>query len=256
MKVVILAGRMGIRISRNESDVPKPLIGIGGFPIIWHIMKTYSYYGFNEFVICCGYKGYLIKEYFLNYVLNNSDITIDMHDNSVKVNRMNSEPWKISLVDTGMNTPTAERLLQVREYIGDETFMVTYADGLADININALMNFHKNNSAFATITVAKPTGRWGMVQFDEETHKVYSFREKKKEDVSWANAGYAVFEPEVFGYLEIGEMLEGVPYQKLTEQEKLIAYRHHGFWAPMDTMVDRKYIEECWNSGRVPWKMW
>lgn len=256
MKVVLLAGGMGTRISEESHLKPKPMIEIGDYPILWHIMKIYSSYGFNDFIICCGYKGHMIKEYFMNYYMHASDITIDLKDNATTVHENVAEPWKITLVDTGLHTPTAGRVLKVKKYIGDEPFMLTYGDGVSNVDIKKLLEFHHSHGKIATITAAKPTGRWGTIQIDEDTQSVNAFREKSQEDQAWVNTGFAVFNKEVFDYLEEDKMLEDTPYERLSEEGQMVAFKHTGFWAPMDTMRDKDYLEQQWSSGHAPWKLW
>ena len=257
MKVVILAGGMGTRISEESYLKPKPMVEIGGYPILWHIMKIYSAYGFDDFIICCGYKGHMIKEYFMDYYMYRSDVTINLSCNDIKVHETISEPWNVTLVNTGERTPTAGRIKMIKRYVGDETFMMTYGDGVADIDINALLKFHKDHKTTATITTTRPAGRFGVIKMDEEQEKVTSFKEKLKDEQAWVNAGFAVFEKEVFDYLGDGsEMLEFAPYERLANAGEMSAYKHDGFWSPMDTMRDRDYLEELWRSDNPPWKIW
>lgn len=256
MKVVILAGGMGSRISEESHLKPKPMIEIGGRPILWHIMKIYSYYGFNDFIICCGYKGHMIKEYFIDYYMNESDITVDLSNNDVEIHQNTSEPWKVTLVNTGLQTPTAGRIKQVLRYTGDEPFMMTYGDGVSDVNIPELLEFHKKMGKIVTITAARPAGRWGTIQVDSEKHIVTQFKEKEKVDQAFVNAGFAVFNPEVADYLDEEYMLETVPYERLTADGQMAAYQHEGFWYPMDTIRDRDYLESEWASGKAQWKLW
>ena len=247
---------MGTRISEESHLKPKPMIEIGDYPILWHIMKIYSSYGFDDFIICCGYKGHMIKEYFMNYYMHASDITIDLKDNVTTVHENVAEPWKITLVDTGLHTPTAGRVMKIRKYLGDEPFMLTYGDGVSNVDIKKLIEFHKEHGKVATVTAAKPTGRWGTIQIDDETQLVNSFREKAQEDQAWVNAGFAIFNKEIFDYLEEDKMLEDTPYVRLSEDGQMIAFKHTGFWAPMDTMRDRAFLETHWASGHAPWKLW
>ena len=256
MKVVILAGGMGSRISEESHLRPKPMIEIGGRPILWHIMKIYSFYGFNDFIICCGYKGHMIKEYFMDYYMNESDITVDLQNNDTTIHQNTSEPWKVTLVNTGLHTPTAGRIKQILKYTKDEPFMMTYGDGVSDINIPKLLEFHEKMGKTVTITAAKPAGRWGTIQIDEEKQLVTTFKEKAKMEQAYVNAGYAVFNPEVATYLDEEYMLETVPYEKLTEAGQMAAYQHDGFWYPMDTMRDKDYLEMEWANGEAPWKIW
>jgi len=256
MKAVILAGGLGTRISEESALKPKPMIEIGGMPIIWHIMKIYSHYGINEFIICLGYKGYLIKEYFSNYFLHTSDLTIDMNDNSITVHNKQAEPWKIILVDTGLETMTGGRLKNVEKYLDNETFCLTYGDGLANVNITDLIKFHKNHGLKATVTAIKPPGRFGALKIDEN-NKVSSFIEKPQGDQSWINGGFFVFEKDILNYID-DEMtiLEKEPLEKLANESQLLSFKHNDFWQPMDTLRDKKLLEEIWNSDNVKWKCW
>lgn len=257
MKVVILAGGMGTRISEESHLRPKPMVEIGDLPILWHIMKIYSSYGFNEFVICCGYKGHVIKEYFLDYYMYQSDVTIDLGNNDVIVHETIGEPWKVTLVNTGIQTATAGRIKKIKKYVDDDSFMMTYGDGVADINIKELVDFHKKSGRIATITTTHPVGRFGVIQMKEEENRVVSFREKMDDETAWVNAGFAVFNKEIFDYLGDGsEMLEQTPYETLAKDNQMSAYRHSGFWSPMDTIRDRNYLEGLWVSGNAPWKVW
>ena len=256
MKVVILAGGMGSRISEESHLRPKPMIEIGGRPILWHIMKIYSHYGFNDFIICCGYKGHMIKEYFIDYYMNESDITVDLKNNDTTIHQNASEPWKVTLVNTGLYTPTAGRIKQILKYTDHSPFMMTYGDGVSDVNIPELLEFHKKMGKIVTITAAKPAGRWGTIQIDEKRNLVTTFKEKAKMEQAYVNAGYAVFNPEVADYLDEEYMLETVPYERLTENGQLAAYQHDGFWYPMDTMRDKDYLESEWKEGNAPWKLW
>lgn len=256
MKVVILAGGMGTRISEESHLRPKPMIEIGEYPILWHIMKIYSYYGYNDFIICCGYKGHMIKEYFMDYYMYASDVTIDLKSNTTTVHQNASEPWNVTLVNTGLNTPTAGRIMQIKKYVGDEPFMMTYGDGVSNIDINRLVDYHFANEKIATITATQPAGRWGAIQIGEEDNLVNAFREKEKQDQAWVNAGFAVFNKEIFDYLLPDQMLEQRPYERLAEDGQMIAFKHDGFWSPMDTMRDRNFLENEWASGHAPWKLW
>lgn len=256
MKVVILAGGMGSRISEESHLRPKPMIEIGGKPILWHIMKIYSHYGFHDFIICCGYKGHMIKEYFMDYYMNESDITIDLSNNDMTIHQNMAEPWKVTLVNTGLHTPTAGRIKQILKYTENQPFMMTYGDGVSDVDIPKLLEFHKKMGKIVTITAAKPAGRWGTIQIDEDREMVTTFKEKAKMEQAYVNAGYAVFNPEVVDYLDEEYMLETVPYERLTEDGQMAAYRHDGFWYPMDTIRDRDYLESEWASGKAPWKLW
>lgn len=256
MKVVILAGGFGTRISEESHLKPKPMIEIGDHPILWHIMKRYSTYGFHEFIICLGYKGYVIKEYFANYFLHNSDVTIDLSCNHLETHGSKTEPWKVTLVDTGHATQTGGRLRRIRNYIGDSTFMMTYGDGVADIDIAALLKFHQTHGRLATITAVQPPGRFGAITLDD-AGTVSTFQEKPQGDGAWINGGYFVLEPQVFDYIEKDDTLwEKQPLSLLTTQGQLAAFQHHGFWKPMDTLRDKVDLDEHWNTGNAPWKSW
>lgn len=257
MKVVILAGGFGTRISEESHLKPKPMIEIGGMPILWHVMKIYSYYGFNEFIICCGYKGYMIKEYFADYYLHRSDITFDFsnHNNMIIHNNL-AEPWKVTLVDTGINTMTGGRIKRVKNYIGNNRFMMTYGDGVADIDIHELIKFHEKNQKLATLTAIQPGGRYGVIEIgDKDT--IQSFIEKPKEDGGWVNAGFMVFEPKVFDFIE-GDttIFEKEPLEDLANKNNLVAFKHTGFWQCMDTQRDKQKLEYLWESGEAPWRKW
>ncbi len=257
MKVVILAGGYGTRISEESSVRPKPMVEIGGNPILWHLMKIYSAYSINDFIICCGYKGHMIKEYFANYFLYMSDVTFDMKNNQMEVHRNGVEPWRITLVDTGEKTMTGGRLKRVRDYIGDETFYFTYGDGLSDINIRQLIEFHRDQKTLATLTAVQPTGRFGAFNLAQGKTKVSSFREKPQGDGAWINGGFFVLEPGVMDYItDDSTVWEREPMEKLARDGVLSAYRHHGFWHPMDTLRDKNVLEELWQSGKAPWKVW
>lgn len=257
MKTVILAGGMGTRISEESYLKPKPMIEIGARPILWHIMKIYSAYGYNEFIICCGYLGHVIKEYFLDYYMYQSDITIDLRCNDVTVHQTVGEPWKVTLVNTGLHTTTAGRIKKIQKYVGEEPFFMTYGDGVADIDIAALRAFHEKQGRAATITTTRPAGRFGILQVDDSEKLVRSFKEKGTQEQAWVNAGFAVFNKEIFGYLgDGGDMLEQGPYERLAKAGQMAAYRHTGFWSPMDTVRDRKYLEGLWENGDAAWKIW
>lgn len=257
MKVVILAGGFGTRLSEETVVKPKPMVTIGEKPILWHIMKIYSFYGLNDFIICLGYKGFYIKEYFANYFLHSSDVTFDLARNSMQVLKTEAEPWKVTLVDTGENTMTGGRLKRVREYIGNETFCFTYGDGLTDANISELIAFHRRHGALSTLTAVQPPGRFGAFKLSHGQHKIESFREKPEGDGAWINGGFFVLEPEVMNYIE-GDATtwEREPMETLTDEGAMTAYRHKGFWHPMDTLRDKNYLEDLWKSGRAPWKVW
>jgi len=256
MKAVILAGGLGTRISEETDLKPKPMIAIGGMPILWHIMKTYSHYGINEFIICCGYKGYVIKEYFANYFLHMSDVTFDMSDNNMIVHNQNAAPWKVTLIDTGNQTMTGGRLKRVAEYLpGEDHFCLTYGDGVSDINITELIAFHKAQQVKATLTSVAPPGRFGAL--DIQGNKVKSFQEKPQGDGAKINGGFFVLSPEVLKYiLDDQTIWEREPLERLAKEGDLAAYQHDGFWQPMDTLRDKIYLEERWQSGKAPWNVW
>ena len=257
MKVVILAGGLGTRISEESHLKPKPMIEVGDAPILWHIMKYYSSFGFDEFIICCGYKGYVIKEYFADYYLHRSDITFDFSNNNQMIVHNNvAEPWKVTLVDTGYATMTGGRLKRVQKYVGDETFMMTYGDGVSDVDLNELLEFHKTHGKVATITAIQPGGRFGVLDIDEN-QGVRQFSEKAKEDGGWINAGFMVLEPEVFNYIKGDEtFFEREPLENLALDGKLAAYKHYGFWKCMDTLRDKEALDFLWNSKQAAWKRW
>jgi glucose-1-phosphate cytidylyltransferase len=255
MKVVILAGGLGTRISEESHLKPKPMIEIGGKPILWHIMKMYSHYGINDFVVCLGYKGYVIKEYFSNYFLHTSDVTFDMRDNKMEIHQKFAEPWKITLVDTGEMTMTGGRLKRVASYIGDETFCFTYGDGVSNLDIAALIKEHRKAGRRATVTAIQPPGRYGALLIENRT--VHNFQEKPAGDGAWINGGFFVVEPSVLDYIEGDETVwEQHPLQQLAADGQLTAYQHHGFWQAMDTLRDKNHLEELWSSGKAPWKSW
>lgn len=257
MKAVILAGGLGTRISEESSVRPKPMVEIGNRPILWHIMKIYSSYGINDFIICCGYKGEIIKEYFSNYYLHRSDVTFDLRNNRVETHGTEAEPWKISLIDTGYNTMTGGRLKLVREYVGNETFCMTYGDGVADVNITELIEFHRVRKAVATLTAVQPDGRFGAFTLDADKSRIDTFSEKPKGDGAWINGGFFVLETGVFDYLkDDSTVFELDPMRNLAHDSQLHAYRHSGFWQPMDTLRDKQLLEELWKSGKAPWKIW
>lgn len=255
MKAVILAGGLGTRISEETILKPKPMVEIGGKPILWHIMKIYSFHGINEFIICCGYKGYAIKEYFANYFLHMSDVTFDLLHNKLEVHQNNAEPWRVTLVDTGEQTMTGGRLARVREYIGGEDFCFTYGDGVSDINISDLIAFHKKNGLKATLTAVQPPGRFGALILDG--NRITSFQEKPFGDGGWVNGGFFVCSPDVFEYISDDDTIwEREPLETLAAEDDLAAYFHKGFWQPMDTLRDKNYLEELWASNKTPWKVW
>ncbi|MDR0824617.1 MAG: glucose-1-phosphate cytidylyltransferase [Prevotella sp.] len=258
MKAVILAGGLGTRLSEATNLIPKPMVEIGGKPILWHIMKTYSHYGIDEFIVCCGYKQYVIKEYFANYFRHNSDMTVDMSNNSVKILNNHSEKWKVTMIDTGLNTMTGGRIKQVQKYIG-ETFLLTYGDGVTDLDIEDTIIRHRNSKAILSITAYKPSGKFGALDIDPESSQVKSFLEKPDGDGNWINAGYFVCEPEVFDYIpdsDLSCIFEKEPLETIAKEGKMQAYRHHGFWKPMDTMRDNIELNEMWNKNQAPWKVW
>ncbi|MCX2494160.1 glucose-1-phosphate cytidylyltransferase [Pedobacter sp. PF22-3] len=258
MKVVILAGGLGTRLMEETEARPKPMVEIGGKPILWHIMKIYEAYGYNDFVLCLGYKAQSIKEYFLNYYLYNSDVSIDIEKNKVDVHFSNSESFKVTLVDTGLTTNTAGRIKKIQKYVKDETFMLTYGDGVADIDITKLVEFHKNHGRLATLTSIQTPGRFGNIEMDENG-KVNHFVEKPQGDGMWINGGFFVLEPGIFKYLE-GEMdniqWENVPLKEIASDGQLAAFKHSGFWKPMDALRDRIELEQLWSSGEAKWKIW
>ena len=259
MKVVLLAGGFGTRISEESQNKPKPMIEVGGMPMLWHIMKLYSSYGFNEFIICCGYKAYAIKEYFANYFLHHSDVTFDFSSgkNELTIHNHVAEPWKVTLVDTGLNTMTGGRVRRIRNYLGDETFMLTYGDGVSDVNINALLRSHRESGKLATLTAYQPNNRFGVLDIDENTNTIRDFREKTKADGDWINAGFMVLEPEVFDYIQgDSTVFERDPLEKLSAEHQLMSYMHRGFWQCMDNKREKDYLEKLWMSGDAPWKNW
>lgn len=256
MKVVILAGGFGTRITEESHLKPKPMIGIGERPILWHIMKEYSHYGFNEFIICLGYKGYVIKEFFSDYFLHTSDVTFDLAKNEMTVHDNFSEPWKVTLVDTGLNTMTGGRIKRIQKYIGNEPFMLTYGDGVSSVNINKLLEFHKKQGKIATLTAINAGQRFGVLDINDN-NEIKSFREKNDEDGSMINGGYMVLEPEVFNYIEDDKtVFEKEPLERLAKNGQLSAYKHDGFWKCMDTLRDKNQLEEMWEKGEAPWKVW
>lgn len=256
MKVAILAGGFGTRLAEETEIRPKPMVEIGGKPILWHIMKIYSYYGFNDFVILLGYKGYYIKEYFANYFLHQSDVTIDLSSGKMEILNNSSEPWRVTLLDTGINTMTGGRIKRARHVLGNETFMLTYGDGVGDVNIQELLKFHKAHGKSLTITSAQPEGRFGSLVIGDH-NKVLAFQEKPKGDGAWVNAGFFVCEPKVFEYIENDETIfEKEPLENLTKDGEVFAYKHHGFWKPMDTLRDKLELQRLWDSGKASWKIW
>jgi len=256
MKVVLLAGGLGTRLSEETVIKPKPMVEIGGMPILWHIMKIYSSYGFNDFVVCLGYKGYIIKEYFANYFLHKSDVTIDLSNNELKIHDSQAEPWRITLVDTGNETMTGGRIKRIKQHIGDETFMLTYGDGLADVNISELYQFHKKSNKYCTVTAVQPSGRFGALNI-LDNKAVHSFMEKPKGDGSWINGGYFVCEPQIFDYIEGDYTLwEREPMERIAAEGQMVAFEHKGFWKPMDTLREKHELEEDWVSNKAKWKVW
>jgi glucose-1-phosphate cytidylyltransferase len=259
MKAVILAGGLGTRLSEATTKIPKPMVEIGGKPILWHIMKTYSHYGINDFIICCGYKQYVIKEYFANYYSHNCDMTIDLSNNSKTIHHNNSENWKVTMIDTGLNTMTGGRIKKVQEYIGKERFCLTYGDGVTDLNIADTIKEHEKSNALISMMVYKPAGKFGAVQIDPKTNMIESFLEKPDGDGNWINAGYFVCEPEVFDYIpekDDSVAFEKAPLMNLAADGKMHAYKFRGFWKPMDTMRDNKELNEMWSENKAPWKVW
>lgn len=255
MKAVILAGGLGTRISEETTSKPKPMIEIGGMPILWHIMKIYSTHGINDFVICCGYKGYMIKEYFVNYSLHMSDVTIDMKKNSMEVHQNFVEPWKITLVDTGKDTMTGGRLGRVKKFVDKETFCFTYGDGLSDIDISELIKDHKEKKKLATVTAVQPPGRFGVLEIKDDN--VIDFKEKPSGDGNWINGGFFVLEPQILEYIKNDSTIwEKEPMEKLAKENQLSAFKHDGFWQSLDTLRDKNYLDELWNSDKAFWKNW
>ena len=258
MKVLLLAGGFGTRLSEETDIRPKPMVEIGGKPILWHIMKIYSYYGFNEFVILLGYKGYYIKEYFANYFLYNSDVTIDLKTNEMQIHNNSSEPWKVTLLDTGLNSMTGSRIKRAQKIIGDEPFMLTYGDGVGNIDIKKLLEFHKSHGRAMTMTSAQPDGRFGALNISDN-NQVLEFKEKPKGDGSWINAGFFVCEPKVFDYIKENDesvVFEQEPLKNLAQDGEIFTYKHNGFWMPMDTLRDKNKLNEMWNINSAPWKLW
>jgi glucose-1-phosphate cytidylyltransferase len=257
MKVVILAGGFGTRLSEETGVKPKPMVEIGDKPILWHIMKIYSSHGLNDFIICLGYKGYLIKQYFATYSLFASDVTFDLRTNSTKVHQNETEPWRVTLVDTGEGTMTGGRLKRVKDYIGNETFCLTYGDGLTDVNIGDLVEFHRKQKTLATLTAVQPPGRFGAFNLGRDQDRISTFKEKPQGDGAWINGGFFVLEPGVMDYIDgDAAVWEREPMERLAHEGMLSAYRHHGFWQNMDTLRDKSVLEELWRSGKPPWKLW
>jgi len=255
MKAVILAGGLGTRISEETHLKPKPMIEIGGMPLLWHIMKTYSFHGINDFVICCGYKGYVIKEYFANYFLHMSDVTFDMKQNTMDVHKKSAEPWKVTLVDTGLDTMTGGRLKRVQKYVENETFCFTYGDGLSDISVKNLIDHHNKQKTLSTVTAVQPPGRFGALNI--EKNKIISFEEKPSGDGSWINGGYFVLEPGIFDYVENDQTVwERQPLETLAKDSQLSVHKHKGYWNAVDTLRDKNHMQDLWNSKQAPWKVW
>jgi glucose-1-phosphate cytidylyltransferase len=255
MQLIILAGGKGTRISEESIVKPKPLIEIGGMPIIWHIMKIYSYFGIRDFIICCGYKGYLIKEYFSNFYLHSSDVTINLKNNNIKIHKKASEDWNITLINTGEETQTGGRILRAQEYV-DEQFCLTYGDGLANVNIKKLISFHSSHKKLATMTVVQPLGRFGAVEVDSDNY-VTNFREKPKGDGQWVNSGFFVLSKKIFSYLKDDNTIwEKEPMEELTKHKELKSFKHNEFWHPMDTLRDKEFLENLWQKKAAPWKIW
>ncbi|RFP09848.1 glucose-1-phosphate cytidylyltransferase [Duganella sp. BJB488] len=256
MKAVILAGGLGTRLSEETTVKPKPMVEIGGKPILWHILKSYSSHGINDFVICCGYRGYVIKEFFANYFLHTSDVTFDLQQNSMEVHERHAEPWRVTLIDTGADTLTGGRLKRVRKHLeNEEAFCFTYGDGVADIDITASIAFHKQHGKLATMTAVQPPGRFGAVEIDGQ--RIVSFMEKPQGDGAWINGGYFVLSPKVIDYIsDDATIWEKEPMENLAKDGQMDAYRHHGFWQPMDTLRDKIHLEDLWESGKAPWKRW
>ncbi len=258
MKAVILAGGLGTRISEETHLKPKPMIEIGGRPILWHILKIYSTFGINDFIICAGYKGYVIKEYFSNYFMHMSDLTFDMANNSIEIHHRKAEPWRVTVVDTGDATMTGGRLKRVESFLGDNTFCLTYGDGVADINVAELIASHRSSGALATLTAVQPPGRYGALSFCKRTDRVNDFREKPEGDGAWINGGFFVLEPGCLDFIKEGDqsIWERGPLENLAVANELSAYKHYGFWRPMDTLRDRNELQSLWDSGIAPWKIW
>jgi glucose-1-phosphate cytidylyltransferase len=257
LKAVILAGGFGTRISEESGIKPKPMVEIGGKPILWHVMKIYSSYGINDFIICCGYKSHIVKEYFANYYLHCSDVTFDLANNNIDFHNSGSEPWRVTLVETGDKTMTGGRLKRVKDYLGGETFCFTYGDGVSNVSISDLIAFHKARGVMATLTAAQPPGRFGAFELRHDDNLIRSFKEKPDGDGAWVNSGFFVLEPGVIEYIEADTTTwEKQPMERLAAESQLAAYRHHGFWQPMDTLRDKNVLEELWQTGNAAWKVW
>ena len=257
MKVVLFAGGFGTRLSEETSSIPKPMVEIGGKPILWHIMKIYSHYGYNDFVVCLGYKGYVVKEWFANYFLHTSDVTFDIQNNKMEIHNVTAEPWKVTLVETGLNTMTGGRLKKVQKYIGNEQFMLTYGDGVSDVNIAELVRHHEKSGKKMTVTAYKPQGKFGSLDINS-TGDVKGFTEKPAGDGMWINAGFFVCEPEVFNYITEGDstIFERSPLENIAKNGEMTAYKHSGFWQPMDILRDNKELNSMWDNEQAPWKVW
>ena len=257
MKVVILAGGLGTRLSEETGLRPKPMVGIGGHPILWHIMKIYAHYGFKEFVVLCGYKSEVIKDYFVNYYMNNSDVTVDLATNNVEIHQNISEPWKVTMFYTGKHTQTGGRIRKIKDFIGNEPFLLTYGDGVADVDISAVVASHKESKKFATLTSIQPNGRFGSLEIEDDG-KVLSFQEKPKGEGGWINGGFFVLQPEIFDYIPDREdaIWEQEPLKQLASEGQLNAYMHHGFWHCMDTLKDKDELNKMWAENKAPWKVW
>jgi glucose-1-phosphate cytidylyltransferase len=255
MYAVILAGGVGSRLSEETSRIPKPMVEIGDKPMIWHIMKIYSHHGINDFIVCLGYKGHLIKQYFAEYWLHSSDITVDLANRQIQHHRQHAEPWRVTLVDTGAETGTGGRLKAIADYVGSDTFCMTYGDGVSDVNIRQLIEFHKAHGKHATVTAVSPPGRFGALQIEEDL--VVKFQEKPSDEFAWINGGFFVLEPAALNYVEsAATMWEQEPLRRLAEDRQLVVHRHHGFWHPMDTLREKRELERLWHDGSAPWKIW
>ena len=257
MKLVILAGGLGTRLSEETSVRPKPMVEIGGKPILWHVMRIYLAHGVSDVIVCCGYKGHIIKEYFANYFLHMSNVTVDLQNNKMEFHERRAEPWRITLIDTGETTLTGGRLKRVRQYLGEEDFCFTYGDGVGNVNITELIQFHKSQKVLVTLTATRPPGRFGAIVLHKDEHKIASFQEKPDGDGAWINGGYFVVNPKAIDLIDgDGTTWEREPLERLARSGNLAAYRHSGFWQPMDTLRDKNNLEELWASGRAPWKVW
>ena len=257
MKVVILAGGFGTRISEESGIRPKPMVEIGGQPILWHILKIYSYYGLNDFVICLGYKGGAIKDYFATYLLHSSNVTFDLAKNRIDVHQNGAEPWRVTLIDTGENSMTGGRLKRIQKYLDNETFCMTYGDGVSNVDVSKLIQFHRAQGVHATLTAALPPGRFGAFALSANSTKIATFQEKPEGDGAWVNSGFFVLEPQVFDYIAgDSTVFEREPLERLANEGQLVAYKHHGFWQPMDSLRDKNVLESLWQSGNPPWRVW